>query len=67
MYDKKAKGCIIATDFIAVSVELLSPKFEDKLKAVFEVFDCDGNGSLSPAEIWSVMSHVPLQSTVRPS
>ncbi len=63
-YDKTGKGFISPKDFIAVSVSLLSANFEDKLKIVFNIFDCDCDGVLSPAEIWTVMSNVPLQKMV---
>lgn len=47
-------------NFFSGVCRLFAASFEDKVKLVFEVLDCDSNNFISIEEVTLVLSHVPL-------
>ncbi len=64
LYDSTGKGKIEQSDFIEHSIDFFAPGLEEKLKIVFQLFDLNNDGTITPEEIWAVMAHVPLKRMV---
>jgi len=64
LFDKNKDGYSGKEEFIAAACRLLSQKFEDNIKAVFEVYDFDDDGIISREDIRVLLSYVPLTETL---
>ncbi|XP_050221356.1 probable calcium-binding protein CML18 [Mercurialis annua] len=66
--DKNSNGLIEFSEFIAVVepdlVQTKSPYTEDQLKKIFNMFDRDGNGYITPAELAHSMAKLGHALTV---
>lgn len=51
-------------DFLATCQRLLNPLLESKMKIVFDLLDFNSDEKVEKADIWTLMSHVPLQKMV---
>jgi Ca2+-binding EF-hand superfamily protein len=60
LFDKNKDGYSGKEEFIATACRLLSQKFEDNIKAVFEIYDFDDDGVISREDIRVLLSYVPL-------
>lgn len=60
LFDKNKDGYAGKEEFIMAACRLLSKKFEENIKAVFEVYDFDNDGIVSREEIRVLLSYVPL-------
>ncbi len=66
LYDLDRNECIDLIEFITVSCRFFQTSFESKLRLVFDVFDVNGDGSISGEDIRGILSHIPLEIIVRP-
>lgn len=60
LFDKNKDDYAGKDEFIAAACRLLSPKFEDKIRIVFEIYDFDDDGVISREDIRVLLSYVPL-------
>jgi len=60
LFDKNKDGYAGKDEFIAAACRLLSRKFEDQIKIVFEIYDFDDDGIISREDIRVLLSYVPL-------
>ena len=60
LFDKNKDAYSGKDEFIAAACRLLSHKFEDNIKAVFEIYDFDDDGFISREDIRVLLSSVPL-------
>jgi hypothetical protein len=64
LFDKTGKGHITKEEFLSGCKVLISCKFEDRLQLVFDMLDFDGDHKVEGADIWTLVSNVPLQKAV---
>lgn len=60
LFDKNKDGYAGKEEFIEASKRLLSQKFEDNIRVVFDVYDFDGDKFCSKEDLRTLLSHVPL-------
>ena len=60
LFDKNKDGYAGKDEFISAACRLLSQKFEDNIKVVFETYDFDDDGVISREDIRILLSYVPL-------
>ena len=60
LFDKNKDEYAGKDEFIAAACRLLSHKFEDNIKVIFEIYDFDGDGIISREDIRIVLCYVPL-------
>ena len=60
LFDKNKDGYEGKDEFISAACRLLSQKFEDNIKVVFETYDFDDDGVISREDIRILLSYVPL-------
>lgn len=60
LFDKKNTGFSDRANFTSAACRLLSNKFEDNIKLVFEIYDFDNDNIISREDIRVVLSYVPL-------
>lgn len=60
IFDTDKDGFSNNKEFLDASCRILSRSFEDNLKFVFDIYDFDGDGSISREDIRTLLSHVPL-------
>ena len=60
LFDTNKDGYAGREEFIAAACKLLSQKFEDNIKVVFEIYDFDNDKFVSREDIRVLLSYVPL-------
>ncbi len=60
LFDQNKDGYANREEFISSARRLLSQKFEDNIKVVFEIYDFDNDGLVSREDIRVLLSYVPL-------
>ena len=60
LFDPDHDGYFTEQDFIEIACKLLSKKFEDNIRLVFEIYDFDNDQIISREDIRTVLSYVPL-------
>lgn len=60
LFDKNKDGYAGKEEFLSAACRLLSRKFEDQIKFVFEIYDFDDDGTISREGIRVLLSSVPL-------
>jgi Ca2+-binding EF-hand superfamily protein len=60
LFDKNKDEYAGKEEFLSAACRLLSRKFEDKIKIVFEIYDFNNNGIISREDIRVLLSSVPL-------
>lgn len=60
MFDSNKDGYAGKDEFISAACKLLSQKFEDNIRVVFEIYDFDNDKLVSKEDIRVLLSYVPL-------
>ena len=60
LFDRNNDGYAGKEEFVAASCKLLSQKFEDNVRVVFEIYDFDNDKLVSREDIRILLSYVPL-------
>lgn len=60
LFDSNGDGYSGKQEFISAAMKLLSTKFEDNIKLVFQIYDFDHDNVISREDIRTLLSHVPL-------
>lgn len=60
LFDKNKDGYAGKDEFISAACRMLSPKFEENIKLVFDIYDFDNDGYISREDISVLIGQVPL-------
>ncbi len=60
LFDVNKDGYSGRAEFMGAAARLLSAHFEDNVRMVFDLYDFDGDQRISPEDIRTLLSHVPL-------
>jgi Ca2+-binding EF-hand superfamily protein len=60
LFDTNKDDVVGQDEFLIGAGRLLSPKFEDSIRLVFDLFDFDHDQSISREDIRTLLSSVPL-------
>ena len=60
LFDANKDGYSNKPEFRAAATRILSARFEDNVRVVFDLYDFDGDQRISSEDIRTLLSHVPL-------